>query len=250
MSTTDLVLLAVTGVLAGAVNAVAGGGSLITFPALVATGLSPLTANVTNTIAQLPGYLSIVEGYRPHLGGQWPRLRVLLAPTLAGAGAGVALLYWGGEDAFEAVVPWLILGACALLGLSPRLRERLAAREGDGSRLTWGLGLAVFGCGAYASYFGAAAGVLLLAVLALGVIDSLQRLNALNRVLILVANVAAAPALIWLFPVDWVAVATLAPATLVGGAIGSRVARRLDDGVLRAVVIAIGIGVAVWMLVR
>lgn len=250
MSTAELVVLAVTGVLAGAVNAVAGGGSLITFPALVATGLSPLTANVTNTIAQLPGYLTIVEGYRPHLRGQWPRLRVLLLPTLAGAAAGVALLRWGGEGAFEAVVPWLVLAACALLALGPRLRDRIAAREGEGARLSWGLGLAVFACGAYASYFGAAAGVLLLAVLALGIVDGLQRLNALNRVLILIANLAAAPALILLFPVDWTAVATLAPATLVGGAVGSRLARRLDDGVLRAIVIAIGIGVAIWMLMR
>ena len=118
----QLTLLAGAGVLAGAVNAVAGGGSLIAFPVLVATGLSPLTANITNTIAQLPGYLSIVEGYRPDLVGQGPRLRTLAVPTVLGAFLGVALLIWGGESTFEVVVPWLVLLACLLLALGPRIR--------------------------------------------------------------------------------------------------------------------------------
>ena len=247
----QLTILAGAGVLAGAVNAVAGGGSLIAFPVLVATGLTPLTANITNTISQLPGYVSIVEGYRPDLTGQAPRVRALAAPTVIGAFVGVALLVWGGDSAFEAVVPWLVLIACALLALGPRIRAAMAARGGEVStRLSPGLLLAVFASGAYASYFGAAAGVLLLAVLALGVADRLQRLNALNRVLILVANLVAAPALIYFGPIDWASVAVLAPATLVGGAIGSRVARRLNDNVLRWTVIALGVGVAVWLLVR
>lgn len=247
----QLTILAGAGVLAGAINAVAGGGSLIAFPVLVATGLSPLTANITNTISQVPGYLSIVEGYRPDLKGQSPRVRALVVPTVIGAFVGVGLLVWGGESAFEAVVPWLVLIACALLALGPRIRTAMAARGGGVStRLSPGLLLAVFASGAYASYFGAAAGVLLLAVLALGVADRLQRLNALNRVLILVANVVAAPALILLGPIDWPSVAVLAPATLVGGAIGSRVARRLNDDVLRWSVIALGVGVAIWLLVR
>ncbi len=250
--TAQLTLLAGAGVIAGAVNAVAGGGSLIAFPVLIATGLSPLTANITNTISQLPGYLSIVEGYRPDLKGQSPRIRTLVVPTVIGAFVGVALLIWGGDSAFEVVVPWLVLIACALLALGPRIRAAMNAR-GDGSvatRLSPGLLLAVFASGAYASYFGAAAGVLLLAVLALGIVDRLQRLNALNRVMILVANFVAAPALILLGPVDWPSVAVLAPATLVGGAIGSRVARRLNDDVLRWSVIVLGVGVAVWLLVR
>ena len=172
-------------------------------------------------------------------------------PTVIGAFVGVALLVWGGESAFEAVVPWLVLIACALLALGPRIRAAMEARGGGvATRFSPGLLLAVFASGAYASYFGAAAGVLLLAVLALGVADRLQRLNALNRVLILVANVVAAPALILLGPVDWPSVAVLAPATLVGGAIGSRVARRLNDDVLRWSVIVLGVGVAVWLLVR
>ena len=250
MDAPELVLLAATGVLAGGVNAVAGGGSLITFPVLVATGLTPLSANITNTVAQLPGYVSIVEGYRAHLRGQGRRLRLLGAPAVLVGLAGAALLLVGGESAFEAVVPWLVLLACVLLGLGPRLRAILAAREGVATRPSPGLVAAVFASGAYASYFGAAAGVLLLAVLALGIVDTLQRLNAVNRALILLANLVAAPAFIIVGPIDWPSVAVLAPATLVGGAIGARVARRLNDDVLRWSVILLGVGVAVWLLLR
>lgn len=247
----ELTLLAGAGVLAGAVNAVAGGGSLIAFPVLVATGLQPLTANITNTVAQLPGYLSIVEGYRPDLVGQAPRVRALAVPTVLGAFLGVFLLLWGGDSAFEAVVPWLVLIACALLALGPRIRAFMAARGGAvATHISPGLVIAVFATGVYASYFGAAAGVLLLAVLALGIADRLQRLNALNRVMILVANVVAAPFLALLGPIDWPAVAVLAPATLVGGAIGSRLARRLNDQALRWSVIVLGVGVAVWLMLR
>lgn len=217
---------------------------------LIATGLPPLTANVTNTVAQMPGYLSIVEGYRPDLRGQGPRIRALLAPTLVGALAGVGLLALGGEETFEAVVPWLILGACALLAIQPRLAARLRARTEERTGLSAPLLLAVAAGAAYASYFGAAAGVLLLAILAVGISDRLQRLNALNRFLVLLANAIAVPALILVAPVDWAAVAVLAPATLIGGAAGARLARRLADHHLRGAVIVLGIGVAVWLMFR
>lgn len=228
----------------------AGGGSLLSFPVLIATGLPPLTANVTNTVAQMPGYLSIVEGYRPDLRGQGPRIRALLAPTLVGALAGVGLLALGGEETFEAVVPWLILGACALLAIQPRLAARLRARTEERTGLSAPLLLAVAAGAAYASYFGAAAGVLLLAILAVGISDRLQRLNALNRFLVLLANAIAVPALILVAPVNWAAVAVLAPATLIGGAAGARLARRLADHHLRGAIIVLGIGVAVWLLFR
>lgn len=231
-------------------NAVAGGGSLISFPVLVATGLPPLTANVTNTVAQMPGYLSIVEGYRSDLRGQGPRIRSLLVPTVVGALAGVGLLALGGDDTFEVVVPWLVLGACALLAVQPRLKTRLQARDEEHTGLSLPLIGAVGAGAAYASYFGAAAGVLLLAILAVGISDRLQRLNALNRFLVLLANAVAVPALILVAPVDWAAVAVLAPATLIGGAVGARLARRLPDRVLRAAIIALGVGVAIWLLLR
>ena len=173
-----------------------------------------------------------------------------MVPTLVGALAGVGLLALGGEDAFEAVVPWLVLGACALLAVQPRLAARLKIRTQERTGLSAPLILAVAAGAAYASYFGAAAGVLLLAVLALGISDRLQRLNALNRFLVLLANAVAVPALILVSPVDWASVAVLAPATLVGGAVGARLARRLPDRVLRASVIVLGVGVAVWLLLR
>lgn len=248
--TTEIVLLLVVGVVAGGVNAIAGGGSLLTFPLLVATGLPPLTANVTNTVAQMPGYVSIVGGYLPDLKGQGPRLRSLLVPTVLGAGAGVVALRVGGESAFEAVVPWLVIAACALLAVQPRLKKSLQARTEADARPSPALLGAIFVGAAYASYFGAAAGVLLLAVLAFGFVDRLQRLNALNRALVLIANGVAVPALIVVAPVDWPSVAVLAPATLVGGYVGARLTRRLDDRVLRVSVIVLGVAVAVWLLLR
>ncbi len=217
---------------------------------LIATGLPPLSANVTNTVAQMPGYLSIVEGYRPDLRGQGPRIRALVAPALVGALAGVGLLALGGDETFEIVVPWLILGACALLAVQPRLAARLRARTEERTGLSAPLLVAVAAGAAYASYFGAAAGVLLLAILALGISDRLQRLNALNRFLVLIANAIAVPALILVAPVDWPSVAVLAPGTLIGGAVGARLARRLADHHLRGAVIVLGIAVAVWLLLR
>lgn len=231
-------------------NAVAGGGSLLSFPVLVATGLSPLSANVTNTVAQMPGYLSIVEGYRPDLRGQGTRIRALTVPALIGALVGVALLALGGDSTFEVVVPWLILGACVLLAVQPRLKAALQGRDEERTGLSAPLVLAVAAGAAYASYFGAAAGVLLLAIMAVGISDRLQRLNALNRYIVLIANAIAVPALILVAPVDWPSVGVLAPATLVGGAVGARFARRLPDAALRVAVIALGVVVAVWLLVR
>jgi uncharacterized membrane protein YfcA len=245
----DLVLLALVGVLAGGVNAVAGGGSLLTFPILVATGLSPLSANVTNTIAQLPGYVSIVGGYRQELEGQGPRLRALLPVTVAGAVLGVVALKVGGEGTFEEVVPWLVLIACGLLAVQPRLRMLLAEPRAHGGPRP-ALHVAMLFAAGYATYFGAAAGVLILVILAFGIADRLGRLNALNRALVLVANVIGAPALALVAPVDWPSVAVLAPATMIGGYVGARVARLMPDRVLRAVVIVIGVVVAVWLLLR
>ena len=245
----DLLLLAVVGVLAGGVNAVAGGGSLLTFPVLVTTGLSPLSANVTNTIAQLPGYVSIVGGYRQELEGQGPRLRALLPAPIAGAVLGVVALKVGGEGTFEAVVPWLVLVACGLLAVQPRLRLRLAQPHPHAAPRP-ALHAAMLVAAGYATYFGAAAGVLILAILAFGIADRLGRLNALNRALVLAANLIGAPALALVAPVDWPSVAVLAPATMVGGYLGARVARLMPDRVLRVVVIVIGVVVAVWLLVR
>lgn len=246
----DVLILIVVGLLSGAINAFAGGGSLLSFPALVALGLPPLTANVTNTISQMPGYVSITYGYRDHLRGQGERLLKLAAPAAAGAVAGVVLLRLGGRGTFDAVVPAFVLVACGLLAAGPRIREWAQRRSPPTDRLSRPLILGVFAGCAYASYFGGAAGILLLAILGIGIADSLQRLNGLNRALVLLANAVALPAFVILAPIDWASVAALAPATLVGGYLGARRASKLDDRVLRAVIIIIGVAAAVWLAVR
>lgn len=246
----DVLILIVVGLLSGAINAFAGGGSLLSFPVLVALGLPPLTANVTNTISQMPGYVSITYGYREHLKGQGDRLRRLAVPAAVGAVTGVVLLKLGGQGTFDALVPALVLLACALLAAGPRIREWAERRSPPTDRLSPPLLIGVGAGCAYASYFGGASGVLILAILGIGISDSLQRLNGLNRALVLLANAVALPAFVVLAPIDWESVAALAPATLVGGFFGARYASKLDDRVLRAVIIIIGVAVAVWLAVR
>ncbi len=243
----ELVGLGVLGVGAGAINAVAGGGSLITFPALVAFGLPPLTANLTNSVAQCPGYLAIAIGYRPELAGQRPRIARLLPGALIGGAGGVALLELGSPGTFRAVAPVLILLACALLAFQPRLTRGLAARRSP-VRQRAGTHVAVALSCAYSAYFGAGAGVLLLAVLAVFIVDEMQRLNALNRLLILIVNTIAAVLFVILGPVDWAAIAVLAPATTIGGRGGVAVVRRLDAGALRASVLFIGLAASVYLI--
>jgi uncharacterized membrane protein YfcA len=248
MDLDQIALLLVAGAAAGAINAAAGGGSLITFPALLAVGLPAISANVTNAVAQVPGYLGIVGGYRRELEGQAPRARRLAPVALAGSAVGVVALELSSEDTFRAIVPILILAACALLAAQPAIKRRLAERERGSRRHVLLLDAGVVLSGAYGAYFGAAVGVMLLAVLGALVDDTLQRLNALNRLLVLLVNLLAAAAFTIIAPVDWVAVAVLAPATLAGGLAGAVLARRLSDPVLRAIVITFGVVAAIYLL--
>lgn len=251
MTAPEVVLLAAGGFAAGALNAAAGGGSLISFPALLATGLPALTANVTNTVALCPGYLGGVVGYRRELAGQGGRIVPLVAAAVAGSVAGVVLLEISSQKAFEHIVPFLILGACALLAAQPSLARRLrrAAPHAD-RHVGPGLLAATVAGGTYGSYFGAGLGVALLAVLGLSLDDTLQRLNALKGALSLAVNLAGAVILAVLGPVHWLSVLVVAPAALTGGRAGVVVARRLSDRVLRAGVIAFGVVVAVVLLAR
>ena len=244
----QILLLLAAGLAGGAFNAAAGGGSLITFPALLAVGLSPLAANVTSAVAMCGGNLGIVGGYRRELHGQRPRIERLLPVALLGAAAGVVALELSSEDAFDSIVPFLILGACGLLAAQPSLKRRLAERGPATRRHAIALYAGVAVIGGYAAYFGAASGVMMLALLGTLVTDSLQRLNALNRFLVFAANGLAAFAFAFIAPVDWEAALILLPATVVGGTGGSLLARRLSDTVLRAVVIAFGLAAAVYLL--
>jgi uncharacterized membrane protein YfcA len=249
VSPADAALLSGAGFVAGAVNAVAGGGSLLSFPALLAVGHGPLVANVTNTVGLLPGYLGGTVAYRRELAGQGARVRSLGAAAAVGALLGCALLLWTSEDVFEAVVPWLVLASCALLAVQPRLSRRLRARDGGDVRTRpVALHVAVGLAGAYASYFGAAVGVVLLAVLGLLVADRFQRLNALKGALSLVAGVAGAAVFVVVAPVDLAAAGVLAVSSLLGGRLGGGLARRVPDGVLRGTVLVVGTVVAVVLL--
>ena len=176
----SVVLLAVAGFVAGAVNAVAGGGSLISFPALLAVGYPSITANITNQVAVLPGYVGGSVAYREELRGQGPRVLALSVTSALGALAGAALLVVSPAAVFDAVVPFLILLACAMLAAQPAVSRRVSAPEAATPRTSARLHGMTFAGSVYGGYFGAGLGIMLLAVLALGLADTLQRLNALK----------------------------------------------------------------------
>jgi uncharacterized protein len=250
VSVETVALLVAAGVLAGAVNAVAGGGSLISFPALLAAGYGSVTANVTNAIAVLPGYLGGSVAYRDQLRGQRSRVVALAASSSLGALLGAWLLTVTSEDLFEAIVPFLILGACGLLAAQPWLSARLRSpASGSDAHRAPALHAANFVASVYGGYFGAGLGIMLLAVLALTVADDLQRLNALKGLLSLVVAIAAAVFFALFGPVAWGAAAIMAVASFVGGHAGVAVARRLPANVLRGVVVVFGVGVAIALLV-
>ncbi|CAN5324840.1 sulfite exporter TauE/SafE family protein [soil metagenome] len=249
MTAAEALLLVLAGLAAGGVNAVAGGGSLVSFPALLAIGLPPLAANVTNSVAVWPGYVGTCWGYRDLLRPQRSRLGVLAPAAVLGAGLGCVLLLVTSEEAFARVVPWLVIVGALLLAVQGRVTERVRRWPGAGGDVRSPLlhvGLVV--AAAYGAYFGGGLGVVLLVVLGLFVTGDLQQLNALKSVLSLVINAVALVAFALFGPVDWTSVAVLAPSTLVGGYLGSLVAKRLSAGVLRAFVVVLGVAVGVALL--
>ncbi len=250
LSPLQLVLLAVCGLLAGAVNAVAGGGSLIVFPALLAVGLPPLPANVTNSVAQWPGFLGIVVGGREELAGQRPRIVSLAAVAVIGSLLGCLLLLALPSTVFDAVVPALILLARLLLAAQPWLKRMAGNPTPDAPDRPVLLLPAVFLAAVYGGYFGGALGVILISVLALGTHDRLVRINALKGTLSLIIATVTVVVFAIAAPVEWLAVAVVAPATLVGGFVGAHAARRLPEGALRWSVVTIGLAVAGYLFIR
>lgn len=242
--------LAAAGLLAGAINAVAGGGSLISFPALLLAGYPAVTANATNIVAVLPGYVGGSVGYRREVRGQGRRVRALAVTSAAGAVVGAVLLVAVPASTFEAIAPFLILVACAALAAQPLLdrtaRERHPSRSEHRSVTLHAL---VFAAAVYGGYFGAALGIMLLAVLGLRIDDDLQRLNALKGLLSLVIAAVSAVYLAVFGPVVAAAVAAVAVGSLIGGRLGVGLARRMSGGVLRGVVVAYGVAAAAVLLV-
>lgn len=244
MSAGDVALLLAAAFLAGAVNAVAGGGSLISFPALLAVGHGSVAANVTNNVALLPGYLGGSIGYRAELAGQRRRAAALSLTAAAGSAAGAALLLVLPPGVFAAVVPWLILAACGLLAAQGRLRRHTGGHHPRALHAGTFLGCV------YGGYFGAGLGIALLAVLGLALSDDLHRLNALKGLLSLVVSAVAAVAFALFGPVDWAQAALMAVAALAGGRVGVAAARRLPGERLRVLVVVFGVGVAIALLIE
>jgi uncharacterized membrane protein YfcA len=245
----DVVLLAGAGLAAGAVNAVAGGGSLISFPALAATGMPALTANVTNQVAVLPGYLGGSLAYRDELRPQRSRAMTLGTTSACGALIGAVLLVVSPKRLFAVLAPILVLLAVALLALRPALARHFDAPKPHEPHPR-GLHVANSAASVYGGYFGAGLGVMLLAVLAIALEDTLQRLNALKGLLSLIVAVVAAGYFAVFGPVRWHEAAVMAVASFVGGRLGVGAARRVSDRALRLGVVAIETTVAVWLFFR
>jgi uncharacterized membrane protein YfcA len=248
MTATDLLFLVGAGLLAGVVNALAGGGTLVSFPALLALGLPGLTATVTNAVALWPGYVGGAVGYRKELRGQRSRTVSLAVTAVLGACVGSSLLLLTPGKLFESMVPWLVAFASLALLAQPWLR-RLFGGEADEpvSRMVYA-GVCLGGC--YGAYFNGGMGVVLLTVLGMFLHDNLHRVNAVRAVLSLVVSSVSVVAFSLYGPVNWRAVAVIAPASLAGGLLGTRLARLMPPKVLRGVVVAFGLGVAAALALR
>jgi len=248
-----LPLLIGAGFAAGTVNALAGGGSLISFPALLGAGLGSVPANVTNTVALWPGYLGGALGGRGDLGRIRRELAVLVAVSVVGAVGGAVLLLDTPHALFVVLVPWLILTGTLLFAVQPRVAGWVRSRGGPpaGDPLSpadarsagggAGLRIGVFAASVYGAYFGAGLGVILLAVLGLFLPLPQRELNAAKNSLSLSVNTIALVAFALFGPVDWSAVPVMALASLAGGYAGSRAARRMPQALLRGLVITLGL---------
>jgi uncharacterized membrane protein YfcA len=244
----EVMTIAGAGLCAGAVNTIVGSGSLITFPALLAVGYPPFVANITNTTGLVTGSISGAVGYRRELAGQLSRVLVLGAIACCGGVAGgVFLLVLPG--AFQTVVPYLILLAVVLMLLQPRLQRRRSMREAPAGAHRIGLGAATLLTGVYGGYFGAAQGVILIAVLGSFLVDDLQRLNALKNVITAIVNAVAAALFVAVAPVQWLPAGLIAGGAVLGGQLGAILGRRLSPRLLRYLIAAMGVAVAVRLLI-
>jgi uncharacterized membrane protein YfcA len=247
------------GIAAGAVNAVVGSGSLITFPTLLAFGFPPVVANVSNNVGLVPGNVSGALGYRPELAGQRSRLIRLAGIAAAGSVAGAAALLSLPAASFTVIVSVLILVACVLVLIQPwlsskvtargRQRATLAADSAPGFEKTGPvLGAGVFVSAAYGGYFGAAQGVLVIGLLGTFLDESMQRVNAAKNVLVAIVNGTAAVVYIVFAHVAWLAVLLIAVGSTGGGFVGARFGRRLPPLALRIFIVLIGVVSAVKLI--
>jgi uncharacterized membrane protein YfcA len=250
VSAVDLLIAAGVALVAGAINSIAGGGSLILFPTLVALGLPTVAANVTNSVAQWPGYLGGVAGFRAEYAGQRGRLIRFGVVAVLGGTAGSVLLLTTPSKAFDVVVPVLVLLASLLLAVQPLLSRWIRKEEHEGPRRdpVW-LYVALFLATVYGGYFGGALGVILVGVLGIG-LHRLKLANALKSALSAVTATVTLVVFGLFGPIYWPVVAVAAPASLVGGFLGAHIATRIPATPLRVFIVAFGLAVSVYLFLR
>ncbi|MGI5257059.1 sulfite exporter TauE/SafE family protein [Streptomyces angustmyceticus] len=255
MSIGEAVAILAAGIGAGTINTVVGSGTLITFPVLLAFGLPPVTANVSNTLGLVPGSISGAIGYRRELAGQRGRILRFSASALIGGLGGAVLLLALPSTAFDTIVPVLIAVALVLVVAQPRLAARIRARRerngttahrDGGPALLLGLMLA----SVYGGYFGAAQGVIYLSLMGVLLTEDLQRLNALKNVLAAIVNGVAAVFFLFVAHFDWTAVALIAVGSTLGGQLGAKIGRRLPPAVLRGIIVLVGLLAIVQLLLK
>jgi uncharacterized protein len=238
VSGVELLLLLGAGLVGGLTGSIAGLASLVTYPALLAVGLGPVAANVTNTVSLVFSSVGSTLGSRPELKGQGHRVRTLALAAVGGGAVGATLLLLTPSDTFEKLAPWLIGIASLAILLRPRVHAGEPARP-------VALSAGVFLVAVYGGYFGAAAGVMLLALMLVATGDTLARSNALKNVMLGIANAVAAVAFALFGDVDWLAVLPLAAGLLAGGRLGPVVVRHSNATLLRGVIGVAGLGLAV-----
>ncbi|MFH5206800.1 sulfite exporter TauE/SafE family protein [Antrihabitans spumae] len=257
MPITEIIVIALAGFGAGAINAVVGSGTLITFPTLVAFGYPPVIATMSNAVGLVAGGVSGTWGYRRELKGQWSRLRWQIPASFVGAVVGAFLLLHLPEKAFTTIVPVLLIGALILVVTGPRIQAWAKKRAEDEGRTAAGpsrrntiaLTVGTFAVGIYGGYFTAAQGILLIGVMGALLPESMQRMNAAKNLLSLVVNVVAAAAytLVAFDRISWAAAGLIAVGSLIGGTVGARYGRRLSPTALRAAIVVLGL-IGLWRL--
>lgn len=258
MTIEQIVLIAVAGFLGGAINAAAGGGTLVTFPTLIAAGIPPIAANISSSVGLLAGYLGGSLAYRRELAQQRERLLTFSVVSIIGGVLGAVLLLVTPSSTFSAIVPYLVLASAALLAAQPWVSRWLKAYTGANAtaieqRPRWAgeapaqVGMLI--AATYGSYFGAGLGVLMLAVLGIFLADNLQKLNGLKSLLSLLVNAVGVAVFIISGSVSWLVIAILAPAAFIGGTVGGTIARKLPVVVLRTTIVVFAVIVGIVLLV-